>query len=247
MKQTSRKKVLVSSVAMMMVATVSLGSATYAWFSNKTTSTAKGLTASTTQASNLLLSTTGNANDWHTDINYNMSSTVLEPVTTKDFSTWKYAKAKSFDGAVADDDGLQTVQQTNLSNYVAVKDIYIKSSTETMAVNWALTITETDTSDEDFFRVAVQKVTTDAPGSFVYANASDDFSNAPDTYTTKGDTNYNTITQTNTKSGTLGTLTAGKEYHYRIYLYYEGTDKDCIDTNATNTCDVEFTFSKNNG
>ncbi len=40
MKQTSRKKVLLSSVAMMMVATVSLGSATYAWFTNTTTAKA---------------------------------------------------------------------------------------------------------------------------------------------------------------------------------------------------------------
>ena len=40
MKQTSRKKVLVSSAAMLMVATVSLGSATYAWFTNTTTAKA---------------------------------------------------------------------------------------------------------------------------------------------------------------------------------------------------------------
>lgn len=245
MKQTSRKKVLVSSVAMMMVATVSLGSATFAWFSNKTSATAQGLQASTTQASNLLLSKTGNENDWHSTIDYDMGSTVLEPVTTKDFTSWKYATADGFDAAIANSEGLKTIESTQLNGYVAVKDLYIKSSTETMNVNWAMTLTETDNADADFFRVAVQKVTDDAPGSFVYGNNKDDFSNAPESYTDKASTTYNSIVTTDTKSGSLGELTAGKEYHYRVYLYYEGTDKNCIDTNAVNTCNVSFTFSKN--
>ena len=54
MKHTSRKKMLLSSVAMLLVAMLALGSATFAWFVSNPTATAKGLTVETTTATGLL-------------------------------------------------------------------------------------------------------------------------------------------------------------------------------------------------
>ena len=56
MKQTSRKKVLLSSVAMMMVATVSLGSATFAWFTSSSEARADGMFLRSTKVSELQVS-----------------------------------------------------------------------------------------------------------------------------------------------------------------------------------------------
>lgn len=63
MKQTSRKKVLLSSVAMMMVATVSLGSATYAWFTNNTKVTADNMKVKASASQGLQI-TIDNGNSW---------------------------------------------------------------------------------------------------------------------------------------------------------------------------------------
>ena len=74
MKQTSRKKVLLSSVAMMMVATVSLGSATYAWFTNQTTATAKTMTVKANAAKGLKIKGDGDTT-WQTDAKFKNAGT----------------------------------------------------------------------------------------------------------------------------------------------------------------------------
>ena len=53
MKTNSRKRLLVSSVAMLLVAMLALGTATYAWFTQNTTATASGIKIHTTKTSTL--------------------------------------------------------------------------------------------------------------------------------------------------------------------------------------------------
>ena len=55
MKTTSRKRLLISSVAMLLVAMLALGTATFAWFSTSTTAKANNLKVQTIQSSNLLI------------------------------------------------------------------------------------------------------------------------------------------------------------------------------------------------
>lgn len=54
MKTTSRKRLLISSVAMLLVAMLALGTATFIWFSTSTTAKANNFKVKTIQASNLL-------------------------------------------------------------------------------------------------------------------------------------------------------------------------------------------------
>lgn len=236
-QKSFRKRALLSSVAMLLVATVAVGSATFAWFSTKTTATASQLTASTTQASSLVLSSTGNDDSWTYDLKYGMTSpTNLEPVSTVNFTNWWTNTADAYDGGTSKS---TPTPVNSADHYYVVKDLYIKNNgSEAIDVNWALTVTEKETGDADFFRVALQKVTTDAPGSFVYANAKDD---APLDSTGAA---ASTIVTTSSKTASLGKLQPGEPYHYRIYMYYEGTDAQCKDSLAVNTCDVSFTFSK---
>lgn len=242
MKQTSRKKVLVSSVAMMMVATVSLGSATFAWFSQKTTATANGLTASTTAASNLRISE--DAATWTYDLNYNTAKT-LEPASTADFTKWFTANAASFDDQTADSitDVSQVVAaNTDANKYCIKKDLYFNyTGTDTATIYYKITPSSTAGST-DFLRVAL----VDSTGAvkFVYENGTEAV--AP---LTSEDGATGTLATTTSTKGTVQTITgdgssagttSGK---YTIYIWFEGQDAQCIDTNAVNTCPVSFDFA----
>ena len=56
MKTKSRKRLLISSVAMLLVAMLALGTATFAWFTTSTNPYADNFSAKTTKQSTLLLS-----------------------------------------------------------------------------------------------------------------------------------------------------------------------------------------------
>ena len=53
MKTTSRKRLLISSVAMLLVAMLALGTATFAWFTQNTSATANEFSAKTVKHQNL--------------------------------------------------------------------------------------------------------------------------------------------------------------------------------------------------
>ena len=74
-----RKRALLSSVAMLLVALVALGSATFAWFTSSTTATASGINVQTTQASELQISKTDLS--WGTSVNYATTAT-FEPASS---------------------------------------------------------------------------------------------------------------------------------------------------------------------
>ncbi|MCA9745179.1 MAG: hypothetical protein KC459_02915, partial [Ruminococcus sp.] len=56
MKTKSRKRLLISSVAMLLVAMLALGTATFAWFTQNTSATADGITVRTSKTSSLKIS-----------------------------------------------------------------------------------------------------------------------------------------------------------------------------------------------
>ncbi len=235
-RSTFRKSSLISSVALLLVAIVALSGATFAWFSSNTTATASNLKASTTQSSNLVLSETGEKDTWVNALDYKMTGANLQPTTTNNFTQWFTNTAKSYNSTEAAGAN-QPIAEGSDANYYVAKDLYIKNDgAEAVTVDWALTVTPTDTGDDAAFRVALQPVG-EADGAFVYGTAKDD------TATTNEDQPASMVTTTS-KTGELATIDAGEELHYVVYLYYEGTDPQCIDSLAKNTCAVGFTFSK---
>lgn len=242
MKQTSRKKVLLSSVAMMMVATVSLGSATYAWFSNKTTATASGLTASTTASSNLRIS--DDATNWTYDLNYNTTKT-LEPASTANFTSWFTAQAESHDSHTAKTiDDVSTIVSTNddSNKYCIKKDLYFNyTGAEQVGVYYKMTLAPT-AGTSDFLRVAI----VDSSNSPVFVYENSDTAIAPLAAEDGTTETLETTTATTGKvldikgNGTAAGTTSGK---YTIYIWFEGQDTQCIDTNAVNAVPVSFDFA----
>ncbi len=79
MKKTSRKRALVSSIAMLLVSAVAVGSATYAWFAANPNATASGLSMKTTASTGLVIST-------DTDTSWSHSATLAKDLGTLNFT-----------------------------------------------------------------------------------------------------------------------------------------------------------------
>lgn len=244
MKQTSRKKVLVSSVAMMMVATVSLGSATYAWFSTKTTATAENVNVKTTQASSLVLSLDGT--NWKSNIDLGIDNgrtgsekgpKVLEPGSTANLSDWFTATSTGYDQGTVD---AATITPGVAGTNYAAKTFYIKSIGENLDVDWAINFAEgQETTDKDYMRTAM--TITDTTTNQVFWWSNDGVATNAIKSTAGATSSVNSSAET---SGELATLTADKSYTLNIYVWFEGQDADCKDSRAGTVCDFDVVFSK---
>lgn len=83
MKTSSRKRLLVSSVAMLLVAMLALGTATYAWFTSNKSVTADGMKVKASSAKGLQITGT-NGNTWgpaYTFTGTNSKAATLTPVS----------------------------------------------------------------------------------------------------------------------------------------------------------------------
>lgn len=241
-QKSFRKKALLSSMAMLLVAMLALGTATYAWFSTKTTATAQRLSAQTTQGTNLMISES-KTEGWTQALTFaNADTTTLDPVTTDDFTTWYGAKADGWDTQKAGtgDNAYQSVSKTG---YVLEQDIYVKydAAEGNFALNTSLT-TAVNKGTENYYRVSIAPITGDgdlaAPTGFTrytYAN-SDTVKAAEATYA-----NY-TVNTSKTDIA-LGTIAAGSIYGYHVMIWFEGEDPDCLDSLSTNDIGLDFSFA----
>ncbi len=75
MKTTSRKRLLISSVAMLLVAMLALGTATFAWFTTSTNPYADKFSAKTTKQSTLLLSNNTRVG-WTSHLTYDVDNKI---------------------------------------------------------------------------------------------------------------------------------------------------------------------------
>jgi hypothetical protein len=177
MKTSMKKKALVSSVAMLSVATLALGTATYAWFTNNTHATASGISLATSQNSSLQLSKLDH--EWKTEVLYDTEGTV-KPASSINGVNWYTATAA--DGLAYTDDqksaaSIETgISSTTKTGYVFADQINVKNSGSASLENVKLTMTvefdqtssltwekadgSTGTSNNaDYIRVAVVPVT----------------------------------------------------------------------------------------
>ena len=93
MKTTSRKRLLISSVAMLLVAMLALGTATFAWFTSSTTATASNINVKTIKSSELQISKSTRV--WGTTVDYATANKVLLPTSTVDGKAWFTANAET--------------------------------------------------------------------------------------------------------------------------------------------------------
>lgn len=253
MKTTSRKRLLISSVAMLLVAMLALGTATFAWFTQNTQATADQLSVKTIKASELQLSkTTG---DWGDQIHYNYVGKVLKPASSVDGSHWFTATAKSKSSYEAADAEATDIS-SNLDGYVFKEQLNVrnngKAAVEKVKIKFKLK--ETEAANGKYVRLAL--VPADKRGADAVVTPDNFkagvFASAADTADALKDAAKTTETVT-AKSGAegeveVGTLTAsgeaGSAKYYNLYVWFEGQDTDCKDVNGGNEIpEVTFTVT----
>jgi hypothetical protein len=255
---------LISSVAMLLVAMMALGSATFAWFSTNTKATASGLTAKTTQASNILLSESG-TDGWKDKLIFAKSTATrtdtLTPVTPgTNFDNWKTTTADGVDTGIPSVSSLDKYDTaTEGTDYLAT-ELYVKyeaPTTDSKNVDIKVNIedkSENSGSTQDFIRVALVPIAVAEGGTttgslasaaIVYGNAKDDFAKDPTAFTTlTADDTKSMVTVTTTTLLSNVALSGAKVYGFKVYVWYEGTDINCIDSNSNNNFAVSFEVSQ---
>lgn len=262
MKTNSRKRLLVSSVAMLLVAMLALGTATYAWFTTDSSAYAEGINVKTVQASELKLSAANGVWEEHLQYNYT-GPKILKPASSADGVNWFKATAASKSAFTAKEGSVSsagTYVEANqgIKDYVFMQQLNVANfgGSDVDQVKLTFTLNErVAKAGRKYLRLALVPVsglasTTGLPemeetgdNSFaknVYSVGED----TADAF--KTDSTNATITSKDASkevSIDLGTLTAatnsttpsdGGVKYFNLFIWFEGQDTDCYDTNAGN-------------
>lgn len=235
MKTSSRKRLLVSSVAMLLVAMLALGTATFAWFTSSTTSTASGINVQTIKSSKLEISKLNKA--WGTTVDYGMTNTApYLPVSSADGSNWFTANAAEKDKFDPKAGSADTTDK-----YYFKEQLNVRNSGEADVKDAFISFTLDDATKPEYVRVALVPVadTEDNTTVLPVPNSSDFVANiyGKDTTAYQALTGKNVTTDLSENIepknvfkvdlGTDGVLTAGQTVYYNLYVWFEGQDADC--------------------
>lgn len=245
MKTSSRKRLLISSVAMLLVAMLALGTATFAWFTQNTEATANGIYAKTVKASSLLISDVNKS--WGTTVTYNQGTSTAQqtmfPASSGNGSAWFTATSNNENTGAFEAGKITSVSPANSNaKYVFKNMLNVKNGGDEGAIN-SISITFNLGSIEasKYARVALVpcndtgvELTTAAFDGQVIGFTNSVFDTDGDTYTGLTSTAGAgaSITAETTCSVNVGSLNAGAARYYNLYIWFEGQDAQCIDTNA---------------
>lgn len=243
MKTTSRKRLLISSVAMLLVAMLALGTATFAWFTTSTNPYADNFSAKTTKQSTLLLSDSSRTG-WTSHLDYNVGNITMYPASGNGTSWVKGTASNSLTGVI-DQNTLQAVapspaQGVIPSDYLFAQELNLKNNgtADIKDVSIDFYLNTSDNKDAaEYARVALvpidgTKVTADdyvALGNNVYSTTTKTYNPIIKTDGTEG-------TQISTKTTFHVDVTTGDEVmkpdevrYYKLYVWFEGQDENCVD------------------
>ena len=250
----TRKRALISSVAMLLVAMLALGTATFAWFTSNPNATASGLTLKATAAKGLVIQTQthgqadgdfwGHKDYLKYDDDTKVSSTT--PInlaatsfnTTGDFTSAFTVDAEADDNYKAKDDA--TVGAASSSDYYQ-ETIKCKltggetdADTDTVAIK-NVTLTNNNKKLSGCIRVAIQ-YTVDGSTSLIGVYAPAAKSNK---YLTQTGTYSKAVSGDNASFAALSSIsnqdagkveTTGKNY-FTVTVYLDGEDASCFTNN----------------
>lgn len=235
MKKNSKKRVLLSSVAMLMVGAVSLGTATYAWFTQDTRSYADQINVKTSKVSTLLLSKSDRS-DWQSHIEYNKTGTMI-PASSADGKTWVYGSASDAIKGTIDKTTLKEATGDSKGTYVFEEELNIKNAGAADVENVKITF-DLSGENSDYARVALvpigvsgSAITTDGTFGSATVYGKDANESYQPIKNVAGDLGTAIVPQT-TYEVEVPDLAAGKAVYYKLFVWFEGQDKHCIDANS---------------
>lgn len=243
MKAKSRRRLLISSVAMLLVAMLALGTATFAWFTQNTSATADGITVRTSKTSSLLISDDTRA--YASSFVYQDVKTIMFPGSSIDGKNWFYTYAEAPDSFASGSNTITKVTDLTENKYVYVDQLNIQNSGDVDVNSVKITVSNFSTSAK-YLNVALVPVNNKVTGGDTTMTAEQFRANIyTDAATAKA---YNPISATGTlQSATsitptgqnttsfdiaVGTIAGHGEKHYNLFVWFEGQDEDCKDANA---------------
>ncbi len=266
MKAKSRKRLLISSVAMLLVAMLALGTATFAWFTNNTSTTASGINVKTVQASNLQVASKDYS--FTNDLDYAYTNLLFKPASSANGTSWFSGEAEksSAYGIAATDTFKPITDVTAENNFVYANELNIRNyggaAVNGVTIDFDIKEKAT-TSGANYVRVAVvpkaaHSETSATAGLSDFADSVFDTDGAAyNAVSGTASTAVTEITPNNTKfSVDVGNLAAYKggefstsgenknEANYEIFVWFEGQDTNCTNANAGNSLpSITFTIS----
>lgn len=246
MKTTSRKRLLISSVAMLLVAMLALGTATFAWFTTSTNPYADNFSAKTTKQSTLLLSD-NTRTGWTSHLDYNVGDKTMYPASGNGTSWVKGTASNSLTGAI-DKNTLQAVAPSAAAgviptDYLFAQELNLKNNgtadIKDVAIDFYLN-TDTNNASADYARVALVPINGTTVGATDYvALGNNVYSTTAKTYKPIINTEGTEGTAITTKNRFHVDVTAdgevmqpNEERYYKLYVWFEGQDEACVDAKS---------------
>lgn len=234
MKNTTfRKKALLSSVAMLLVALVALGSATFAWFTSNPNANASGLSLKTTASTGLVIRTETDTN-WSHDAELNKGQTAalnLDPVSQQQnapstFYTVEAAAADKYEAKGTPTTTTSGFYKENIycrlsdgSDVTASKDkkVYVTGVTATAAA---------DATMAGCIRVAIANGDT-LLGTYALSTTNNGVLTPEAGSFNPAVAQYSTALKVDT--GLTGLSATGSDLtkYITVYVYLDGQDSDC--------------------
>lgn len=252
----TKKRALISSVAMLLVAIIALGTATFAWFTSSTEAYADGVYVRTTKVSNLVLNSKLDTS-WRTHVEYNVGEDgarkKLTPVSTVNGSDWYYAEAKegtSFAADTATKLDKPLAENKNFNDYYFADQINIKNAGKSDCNDVKITI---DGKLGSYGRIAVVPVTEkggstiaslekgktawknyiiDTDGKEYKAATGTTLRTLNDQDGTYTDTDVEAVTPSTGKEIKVGTIKPEEVKYFNVYVWFEGQDVQCTNANS---------------
>lgn len=267
----TKKRALISSVAMLLVAIIALGTATFAWFTSSTTAKANGIKVQTIKSSELVISKLNKS--WGTKVDYGMGANakMYIPVSTANGSDWYTTNAEVKDKYAAKAGTKATLVETNKTgDYYFADQLNVKNAgdadVEKVTINFSL---DKNSDRTGYYRIALVPVNDSEDNAGASAtlptptakdffatktDATDTLQNIFGQADTEGyqaltgtdvDTNLTAVVKPNSVlSVSVGTLKKDQAKYYNLYVWFEGQDQQCTDKLAgASIPDINFTVT----
>lgn len=255
MKTTSRRRLLVSSLCMLLVAIVAMGTATFAWFTSDPTANASGVNVKSTASEGLLIKA-AEENVWthNATIAKNSGNQTLAPASFN-LGAWDgkayTTKAAADDDYAAADDADVTATGTSYSEEIAAKITGVESGTTKNVQVTSVTITTNDSTADALktdkaVRVAITYTAKGGSETFLGCWAPETSNNYL-TGTGKYSENLSSTAYT-FKTGASSSVSVGTngEDMFKVYLYLDGESSNCYSQNIPLSqlgADIQINFA----
>jgi len=245
MKNT-RKKLLVSSVAMLLVAVMALSTATFAWFTTSTTATTSNIRVKTIKSSELVISKSDIA--WDTQLDYGLTAhKTLIPTSTVNGTAWFTASAESKTSfAKKSTDDFAAI--TTPANHYFTEMINVANAGAAAVKDVKITVSGINNNYVRFGYYETNEAGTTVGDLVVFDNAGKAYN------AVKSATETEEITPSMTHEISVGEIAgvpanspegtvAGARY-FKFFVWFEGQDEQCYDgTAGQEVGDITFSVS----